>query len=325
MEAPAANSLWYIAKGVVELKPVTLTPARSGEVVVRALYSGLSRGTERLVLKGAVPRSEWERMRCPRQEGVFPFPVKYGYALVGEIEEGPARRLGEIVFLLHPHQERAVVPGIDAHSLPAGLPPRRAVLAANIETALTVLWDSGISAGDQVLVVGGGVLGLLVAALATRVPGTEVTLTDIEPSRAEIAANLGCRFSSPEGAPSENDVVIHASASEAGLRLALDKAGQESTVVEASWYGERNISLPLGEVFHSRRLRLVSSQVGSIPSAQARRWTTARRLGKALALLDDDAFDCLITGEIPFSLAPGRVPEALAEGGASLMTVLRYS
>lgn len=322
---PAPNALWYVAKDSVELRPAGLAPAASGEVVIRALYSGLSRGTERLVLRGAVPRSEWERMRCPHQEGAFPFPVKYGYALVGEIEEGPARRLGETVFLLHPHQERAVAPGVEAHPLPDGLPPRRAVLAANMETALTVLWDSGVSAGDRVLVVGAGVLGLLIAAVAARVPGTEVLLTDIEPSRADVAAKLGCGFVSPETAPGENDVVVHASASEAGLRLALEKAGQESTVVEASWYGQRDISLPLGEAFHSRRLRLVSSQVGSVPAGRAPRWTPARRLGKALALLVDDAFDCLITAEIPFALAPKRIPEALAEGGAGLMTVLRYS
>ncbi|MBE0529917.1 MAG: dehydrogenase [Rhodospirillales bacterium] len=307
------------------LRPVDVPPRDDARLLIRALFSGVSRGTERLVMNGLVPPSEHARMRCPHQAGDFPFPVQYGYALVGLVEEGPADRMGQAVFVLHPHQDRICVSPSEARPLPAGLPPRRAVLAANMETALNVVWDAGIAPGDNVLVVGGGVVGLLVAGVAARIPGTRVTVADVDPSRSAIAAHLGATFVLPDQAPGEQDVVIHASASEDGLRLALACAGAEATVVEASWFGSATVGLPLGEAFHSRRLRLISSQVGAVPADRRVRWTNARRLDTALALLGDAAFDELITGEIAFADAPARLPTALAAGSDGLMTVLTYA
>ena len=244
----------------------------SGSVMrLRALYTGISRGTERLVLNGAVPESEHTRMRCPFQEGDFPFPVKYGYCFVGEVVEGPAERLGQVCFALFPHQNMADIPADWAIPLPPDLPPRRAVLAANTETALTAVWDSQAGPGDRVLVVGAGVLGLLMAALIAKIPGTEVTITDLNPARAAIAAALGVHYAAPETAPGDADITINASASAGGLRLALAKAGHEARVVEASWHGANEVSLPLGEAFHSKRLSLISSHVGHIPTARAGR------------------------------------------------------
>ena len=318
-----SRALWYTSKDRVDLRPVEVAPPADNEVAIRALYSGLSRGTERLVLQGLVPASERTRMRCPRQDGTFPFPVKYGYALVGVVEAGPADRIGQTVFALNPHQERATILAADAHPLPAGLPARRAVLSANMETALTAIWDGGVAPGDKVLVVGGGVIGLLSAALAARIAGTEVTVVDIDPARADLARRLGAAFALPDGAPHDQDVAIHASASQEGLRLALDRAGREASVVEASWYGDRAVTLSLGESFHSRRLRIVSSQVGALPAHRAARWSHARRLRKAMAILADDAFDGLIGDEIPFADAPAAVPRALLDGGGP-MTVLKY-
>lgn len=306
------------------MRPVEFPPGNGARLFVRTLFSGVSRGTERLISNGQVPPSEHDRMRCPHQSGDFPFPVLYGYALVGVVEEGPADRLGQAVFVLHPHQDRICVPGIEAHPLPPGVPPRRAVLAANMETALNVVWDAGIAPGDHVLVVGGGVIGLLVAGLAVRIAGTLVTVVDVDPSRSAIAARLGAAFALPAEAPGEQDVVVHASASEEGLCLALARAGTEAKVVEASWFGSGTVSLPLGEAFHSRRLRIISSQVGAAPAARRARWTNARRLDTALALLGDEAFDSLITGEIAFAEAPTLLPAALTAGGDGLMTVLAY-
>ena len=315
-----AQALWYTGPGQVEIRDAEIG---ASEVRVRALYSGISRGTERLVLAGRVPASEHQRMRCPRQEGDFPFPVKYGYALVGEVEQGPKGLEGRSVFLLHPHQTRAAATLAEVHRLPKGLPARRAGLTANMETALNVAWDAGVAPGDRVLVVGGGVLGLLVAGICARIAGTECTVADLDPARETPARTLGAAFALPADAPKDQDVVIHTSAAAAGLALALECAGLEAKVVEASWYGDKTPEVPLGGAFHARRLQLVSSQVGAVAPSHRPRWTYARRLQAAMNLLSDPVFDILITGELAFADAPVQMPGIIADN-AGLMTVIRY-
>jgi 2-desacetyl-2-hydroxyethyl bacteriochlorophyllide A dehydrogenase len=292
------HALWFDAPRRCAVKQETIAP--EGEVLVRTLFSGISRGTESLVFGGKVPESEYERMRAPHQAGEFPFPVKYGYAAVGLVEEGPERLVGHTVFCLHPHQDRFRIPASAVHVLPETLPPQRAVLAANMETALNIVWDAGIQPGDRVAVFGAGVVGLLVARLATSVIGTDVVISDIEPERVQIAAALGLTFSSPDEIPNDCDVLINASASSEALTSALDHAGFEARIVEASWYGERYAHLPLGGAFHAKRLSIVSSQVAALPPGRRARWDTDRRMAKALELLADDRFDILISGETPF-------------------------
>ena len=260
-------------------------------------------------------------MRCPLQEGDFAFPVKYGYCAVGRVVAGPRR--GETVFALAPHQSRFACPPALAHRLPDGLPPERAILAANMETALTVVWDSGAGPGDRVAVVGAGVVGALAGWLCAQLPGAEVTLVDTEPGRAALADALRCGFAAPDRAEGGADVVIHASASAEGLATALRLAGREAVVVEASWYGDRAVPAPLGGAFHSQRLRLVSSQVGSLPPARAPRWSHARRMAKALSLLADPALDALISGETAFDALPAAYADILAAPG-TLCHRVRY-
>jgi threonine dehydrogenase-like Zn-dependent dehydrogenase len=309
----------------MSLRTESLRNAGPGVIALQAVYSGVSRGTERLVLNGEVPASESQRMRCPHQEGEFPFPVKYGYCLVGRILEGATERIGEMCFALAPHQDFALLPADAATPLPPELPPRRAVLAANMETALNVTWDSGAGIGDRVLVVGAGVLGLLIATLLDRVPGTEVTITDVQESRRQIAQTLGLHFASPENVSDDNDITVNASASAAGLRLALARAGLEGRVVEASWHGNRQVDLPLGEAFHARRLALVSSQVGRIPTGRTPRWSHERRLSTALRLLADlPMLDALITHEIAFEDAPIHLPSLINDAHDTLCIALRY-
>ena len=304
MSAPA---LWCMAPDQVQIRP-----GRMGDGLrVRTLFSGISRGTERLVLAGRVPDSEYQRMRAPFQEGDFPFPVKYGYAAVGEVQEGELA--GRAVFALHPHQTEFRLPAEALIPLPRGLPPERAVLAANMETALNILWDSGAGAGDRITVVGGGLVGLLVAFLAARLPGAEVTVVDPQPGRRAQAQVLGCGFCAPDAAPGDQDAVIHASATQDGLVLALRIAGPQATVTEASWHGTSSVALPLGGAFHSRRLRIVSSQVGALPPDRAARWTYRRRLTKALDLLADPGLDVLISGETAFGDLPDAYPRILAD------------
>lgn len=317
-------ALWYDSPGQAVLRDETLQPAGPDHIVVRALWSGLSRGTERLVFQGLVPQSEWQRMRAPLQEGDFPFPVKYGYALVGRVEQGPPDLAGRVVFALAPHQDYQALPLGFATPLPKGLPPRRAVLSANMETALNVLWDAEAAPGERILIVGGGVLGMLLAGLASQLPGSEVTVTDLLPERAETAAALGAGFAAAGQVPQDQDLVIHTSASEGGLATALAAAGQEGRIVEASWFGDLSVSLALGGAFHSRRLRLISSQVGRVAASRATRWDNRRRLAKALDLLQDPRYDLLLGEEIAFSDLPDRLAAALDPRAAGFLPLVRY-
>jgi len=291
------------------------------------LWSGISRGTERLVFSGEVPASEFTRMRAPLQDGDFPFPVKYGYCGVGVVEAGPANWCGRNVFVLHPHQDRFLAPLAMLNALPAGLPPRRAVLAANMETALNALWDSGCGPGDRIAVVGAGLVGSLVGALASGLPGADVTIIDQDPIRRTFAESFGARFLTPPESASQTlgaDVVFHASAAAEGLALCLELAGREATIVELSWYGERKPAVPLGGAFHSQRLRILASQVGEVAPSRRPRWRHARRLAKALELLADARFDALITEEIAFTDLPAALPRLLAAGAPGVATAIRY-
>jgi NADPH:quinone reductase-like Zn-dependent oxidoreductase len=317
-----AKALWYIGSGRAELREEAAVAPGSGEVRVRALYGAISRGTERLVAFGRVPASEYERMRAPLMAGAFPFPVKYGYATVGRVEAGGAP--DQVVFALHPHQDAFTIPATMVVPVPAAVPPARAVLAANMETALNALWDGTPGPADRIAIVGGGIVGLLIARLCARMPGVEVTLVDIAPERAALARALGAGFATPEEAPRDCDLVFHASASAKGLATALGLAGEEATIVELSWYGAGEVAAPLGEAFHSRRLRLVASQVGKIAPSHRPRWTHGRRLGAALTLLDDPALDVLLAPAIDFAELPARLADLLAPNGDVRCPLIRY-
>nr|WP_255575353.1 zinc-binding alcohol dehydrogenase [Caldovatus aquaticus] len=292
-----------------------MRPPGPGEALVRTVASGISRGTERLVWQGRVPASQHAAMRAPLQEGAFPFPVKYGYAAVGIVEAGPEPLLGRRVFCLHPHQDRFVVPAALCRPVPDSVPDHRAVLAANMETAVNVLWDAGPRVGERALVIGAGVVGLLCAALLARIPGLDLAVCDPDESRGAAAARLGLRFVRPEEAPRACDLVIHASATEEGLRQALRHAAFEARIVEASWFGDRDVALPLGEAFHARRLALLSSQVGAVAAPMRARRTAAERLALALALLGEDSrLDALLGPFVPFAELPGAMDRLLAPG-----------
>ncbi len=263
-------------------------------------------------------------MRAPLQEGDFPFPIKYGYCAVGRVEAGPADLLGRTVFCLHPHQDRFVAPVAMLSPVPDDVAPRRATLAANMETALNAVWDSGAGPADRIVVIGGGIVGLLVGFIAASLPGAEVTLSDIDPSRAAMAARLGMAFAQPAALPRDAEVVFHTSASAAGLATAIDCAGDEATIIEMSWYGDGTVAIPLGGAFHSRRLRIVASQVGMVSPSRRVRWPFARRLEAALDLLRDPRLDALVTDTIDFADAPRDLPRALAPGALGLAPVIRY-
>ena len=319
-----ASALWYCGPGQAEIRQEAIGAPAEGEVRVRTLFSAISRGTETLVWSGKVPPSEFGRMRAPFMAGDFPFPVKYGYAAVGRVEEGSPALRNRHVFALYPHQTDFNVAANAVVALPDTLPPERAVLAANMETALNAVWDAAPGPSDRIAVVGAGVVGALVAYLCGHLPGADVTLIDINPRRAELARALGVDFAEPAKAKGDCDVVFHASGSAAGLQTAIDLAGEEATVLELSWYGDTPITAMLGGPFHSRRLRLVSSQVGKIAPSHRARWTHHRRLAAAVALLGDPRLDALFAPAINFQDLPKRLPGVLDAGSGILCQPIAY-
>lgn len=307
-----ARGFWATAPGRGEIRTQPLPPREPDQALVRALASGVSRGTERLVFHGDVPESQWEAMQAPLQQGGFPFPVQYGYAAVGMVEDGPPELLNRRIFCLHPHQDRFLAPAAMCIPLPDALPDQRAVLGANMETAINIIWDAAPLPGERVLVIGAGVVGLLAAWLVARIPGTTVTVLDTEPARRTLTEALGARFATPEASPGEQELIIHASANPEGLRNALAHAAFEARIIEASWYGDKPVTLPLGEAFHARRLTLRSSQVGAVSPALRGRRSHAERLALALSLLAEDAaLDSLLGPTIPFDALPARMPALL--------------
>jgi threonine dehydrogenase-like Zn-dependent dehydrogenase len=324
LDTTTARQFWIRSPGQGEIVAADLAPRQDGEVLVRAIYSGISRGTEALVFRGEVPATQQDAMRAPFQEGCFPGPVKYGYASVGEVLVGPAGVEGQTVFCLYPHQDLYCVPAGAVAPLPRGLPAGRAVLAANMETALNAMWDARPGPGDRIVVVGAGVVGLLVARLCVQLPGTQLVVFDVDAGRAGVAEALGLSFTSEPPVGADADLVIHASGHEEGLRTALAAAGLEATILELSWYGNRSVSLPLGEAFHSRRLTLKSSQVGRIPAERVPRWDHRRRMKTALELLLDPRLDVLISGESDFEDLPRTLARLSRDPGGELCHRIRY-
>ncbi len=324
MQESLTRAFWITGPMQGELRETALPRRASHEVRVRTLFGAVSRGTESLIWRGAVPMSEHERMRAPFQEGTFPWPLKYGYIAVGRVEAGPPEFEGRIVFCLHPHQECFVVPAAAVSILPDGVPPERAVLAANMETAVNGLWDAAPLIGERIAVVGAGVVGLLVARLASQIPGARVQIVDPLKEKKKAASSLGLTCVSPERAEGEADLVIHASGNPSGLETALALAGLEARIVELSWYGETRVDIPLGGAFHSKRLKLFSSQVGRLPPIQTPRWDHAKRLALALELLRDSAFDALITAEDDFENLP-KIMARIAEDQTILCHRIRYA
>jgi threonine dehydrogenase-like Zn-dependent dehydrogenase len=321
MSGSHAHAFWLRAPGHGEIRSVALPEPGRGDVMVRTSRSGVSRGTESLVFRGQVPPNQYSAMRAPFQEGDFPGPVKYGYLNVGAVEVGPAELRGRTVFCLYPHQTAYVVPAAAVTVVPDGVPPARAVLAGTVETAVNALWDAAPLLGDRVTVVGAGMVGCCVARLLSRFPAVRVTLVDVDAGRADIAAALGVEFALPDEAADGRDLVVHASATSAGLQRSLDLLAPEGTVIDLSWYGDSEVRLSLGGAFHSGRLGIRASQVGTLSPARGGRRTTADRLALALELLRDPAFDALVTGQSHFR----ELPDVMARLAAGSLPALCHT
>jgi threonine dehydrogenase-like Zn-dependent dehydrogenase len=316
-----ALAFWLREPGVGEIRPVSLPDPGPDDVLVTTLRSAVSRGTETLVFRGGVPASQYAAMRAPFQDGDFPGPVKYGYLNVGVVESGPAQLRGRTVFCLYPHQTAYVVPASSVVVVPDDVPPARAVLAGTLETAINALWDAAPLIGDRIAVVGAGMVGCCVARLLARFPGAEVTLVDVDADRAKVAAALGVPFASPGEATGGRDLVVHTSATSAGLQQSLDLLRPEGTVIDLSWYGDRDVTLSLGGAFHSSRLSIRASQVGAVAAARRASRSTSDRLMLALELLREPAFDALLTGASRFE----ELPEVMAKLASGSLPAVCHS
>ena len=302
---PDASALWFQAQEKAAILSEALPEATTGWCEIRTQFSALSPGTERLVYTARVPPELADAMRCPYMGGAFPFPVKYGYSLVGTVSDGPADWRGRTVHVLHPHQDRCVVRCEDVYALPPDVPPGRATLASNLETAVNVLWDAQVALGERVLVVGFGVVGSLVARLLSAIPGVQLDVVDAAPAKQRLAAAMGFRsHTGVEDLDAAFDLAIHASASSEGLQVALDHVGFEGRVVELSWYGTRPVTVQLGGTFHNQRKRIISSQVSTIAPAQRPRWDYRRRKALVFDLLRRAEFDAHITHRVAFGDLP---------------------
>ncbi|AUZ36491.1 dehydrogenase [Arthrobacter sp. PGP41] len=319
-----ATAYWTTAREHGELRPEELPTPGPDEALVRALYSGISKGTEMVVHAGAVPPRVAEEMRAPRQEGTFPGPVKFGYLSVGVVEEGPEGWPGQRVFCLNPHQDRYVVPVGSLTKIPDDVPSRRAVLTGTVETAVNALWEAGPRLGDRIAVVGAGLVGGMVATLLRTFPLQRLQLVDLDARRRHLADSLGVDFAHPDDALADCDIVFHCSASQEGLERSLQLVGDEGDVIEMSWYANREVTLPLGEDFHARRLSIRASQVGVVARARRHRRTSADRLDLAVSLLKDPVFDTFLTGISPFAELPGTVQDLANGKFEALCHVIEY-
>ncbi len=320
-----ALAFWVCEPGRGMVKPTPVPEPGPGDVRVRTLCSGVSRGTETLVFRGGVPPSQYATMRAPFQDGDFPGPVKYGYLNVGVVEHGPPDLKDRTVFCLYPHQSSYVVPATAVALVPDGVPAERAVLAGTVETAVNALWDAAPLIGDRITVVGAGMVGCCVARLLARLPGAQVALVDVDADRAATASSLGVDFTLPGDAAEGRDLVVHTSATSEGLQRSLDLLAPEGTVIDLSWYGDAQVQLSLGGSFHSARLGIRASQVGAVAVARRGRRTASERLALALDLLRDPAFDALITGRSPLEDLP-EVMAQLADGSLpALCHTITYS
>jgi len=319
------RSLWHESPTHSALRPAE-APTAAALLRVDAHYSLISTGTERLVATGQVPRALWEEMQVPHQQGSLGLPVAYGYSLVGKVVAPDHALHGRWVHLLHPHQEVAWASAAELFPLPDDVPPLRATLASNVETALNATWDAQVMPGDRVLVVGFGLIGSLVARVLSLLPAVELWVVDKDPLRRDLAQNMGFRTLAP-GQVAELppvDVALHSSVSAAGLQTALDAVGQEGKVVELSWYGTRSVNLQLGGRFHSQRKQLISSQVSRLPASHQARWDFGRRKEAVFRLLAHEAFDAHIGEVLAFAQAP-RLFEDIRSGAAqALGYALRY-
>src|SRR5262252_2928113 len=318
MRGVPAHALFHTAPRRVEIRELPTPRPAAGEVVVNTVCSGISSGTERLVYRGEVPPDLALDDTIGALGGAFSYPFAYGYACVGEVEES-----GQAVFAFRPHQDVFAARASDLIPLPA-IDPAPATLFPLVETALQVTLDAGTGYRDRVIVLGAGVLGLL-TGLLLQSAGWRPLIAEPQDWRRAVASSLGVTTAAPaELVNEEVPLVIDASGNPDAPALALDMLAHEGTLLVASWFGTKQVVLPLGGAFHRRRLTIRSTQVSTVPARLSGTWTRARRRRETVELLAELPLAQLCTHVFAFDHA-AEAFRAVDEGIPGLMhAVLDY-
>lgn len=317
--------LWHTSSLDSEIREVEIQNINERDIIIKSLYSLISTGTERIVSRGLVPQSLMEDIKVPYMKGDFAFPCTYGYSLAGEIISGPAEHKGKKVHLMHPHQNYAVARINDLYFVPDEIPLTNAVLASNMETALTAVWDSRVSIGDNVLIVGFGIIGALLARLLDIYPNVQLTIVEKNENRYHKAGELGFNAVKNGNELNSNyDISFNCSCSQDGLQLCIDKLAFEGKVMELSWYGKQPVSLHLGQDFHVKRKQIISSQVSSIPGSKMNRWDHLRRKKLVFDILKDPYYKKIITEEVLFEETPSVFKRIRNDEIDSLGIIIKY-
>jgi threonine dehydrogenase-like Zn-dependent dehydrogenase len=291
------KALWHLSRSKSVLQQDELPLLHN--TIVQSLYSLISAGTEKLVAKGFVPEKLHGTMTVPYMQGTLGLPVKYGYSLTGKIVESEVFEKDALVHIMHPHQDIICVDAKHCMLIPDYIPVKRATLVANMETVINAIWDADLQKGTSVLVAGYGTIGALLARICKTQFDCNVYLIEKNENRAILLERHGYRLAT------ENDILydvaFNCTANETALQYCIDHVGEEGSVIELSWYGDKKVSLSLGESFHTMRKKIISSQVSSIPKAKRASWNYENRKQLAFSYLNDAFFDELITNEIPFA------------------------
>jgi threonine dehydrogenase-like Zn-dependent dehydrogenase len=294
------KELWFTAPGEVEIRSVESFDVK-GLINVKSHYSLISTGTEMLMYNGNVPEELHETMKVPYIKGDFNFPFTYGYSLVGQINDKYHVDNGRFVHLLHPHQSYANVSSEFISLIPEAIDPKLAVLTSNLETALNAVWDGNIKIGENVLIVGFGIIGALLAGVLKSIKHVNIYIAETNKERIQLVKQLGLKLYTDEV---NLDAAFNTSANEKGFQIGLNSIGFEGRLIELSWYGKKEIKVSLGGDFHSKRKKIISSQVGSLPTDMRSLWDYKRRKDVVFELLKDDYFGELPLEEINFDNAP---------------------
>jgi threonine dehydrogenase-like Zn-dependent dehydrogenase len=300
-----AHAYWLVSPSLGEIRETTIAPFLREPLFLNTLYSGISPGTERLVGSAKVPQECWETMGCLYMEGSFAFPLKYGYSLVGQVEEGSDQ--GKRFFVMHPHQSRVVVENSDALNLPDWLPSKRATLIPNTETALNAVWDAQVSQEDRILIVGAGIVGILISFVLSKEYNLETDFLEQDQQRIRYLEQLPWLKNSrlaTDYKEGNYNIVFHTSASSSGLQSAINALAFEGRCIELSWYGTQLVSLQLGGSFHYDRKEIIASQVSSIARPMRKLVNFHQRKERVLCLLVDAAVDVLLEPVISFRDLP---------------------
>tara|TARA_B100001113_G_scaffold7774_1_gene6337 strand:- start:2368 stop:3336 length:969 start_codon:yes stop_codon:yes gene_type:complete len=294
MKNYTAQSFWVNKKKGVIKKELLRQPLAKDELLVKAHYSGISYGTEKIVFDSHVPTNQYKFMRAPHQVGEFNKEVKYGYLSVGKVIDGPNDMLNKMVYTMFPHQSIYVIKSTLVTLIPKHIPIRRALLTANMETAINAMWDSKPSIGDKVYVVGAGIVGILMAYVLSSTFGINVTVIDSDKNKKKLCEFFNIDFENSMDCIENPDIIYECSGNISVLSELINNSTLETKICILSWYGKQQSKIKMGENCFSRRLEIIFSQVGNITALKSKKWNNLSRRALALQLLDNKKLDILI-------------------------------